>query len=450
MEPEREPKKQSARAYSVTSPENAPLPNTYRSDNAPLPLARALVRIGLLLPLRSETLGPPAQSLRAGFMAAYEREPDGLIVSLIETNGAAREVLASYAQAQEQQDIIVGPLARAAVTALATSALVRKPTIALNHPEGLAPAAEDALPPALLMIGLSLEEEARQVAAWAANEQPQARAVIVTGGAPWQRRIAQAYAAECERFGLATETVELSTLDGNLSDGELEQLAARLQEGASEAAPAMLLAALDADQARQLRAVLGNRISLYGTSSLNPGLGHGPSAVELDGTRLLDLPWLLQPDQPAVMTYARPVPARESERNPDMERLYALGIDAFRIAREIALHPAARFELDGVRVWMTHIGGRPPRYEKAVLTELRSSAPNLFICGHSHICMVKFDPALNMLYMNPGACGKHGWHQMRTVLRFTIEAGKLKDLEVIELGKRGGATSGEYEVASSE
>ena len=109
-----------------------------------------------------------------------------------------------------------------------------------------------------------------------------------------------------------------------------------------------------------------------------------------------------------------------------------------------------RFELDGVRVWITHIGGRPPRYEKAVLTELRSSAPNLFICGHSHICMVKFDPALNMLYMNPGACGKHGWHQMRTVLRFTIEAGKLKDLEVIELGKRGGATSGEYEVASSE
>lgn len=366
LEVEIEPEAQSARAYSVTSPENAPLPNAYRSNNGPLPSARALVRIGLLLPLRSETLGPPAQSLRAGFMAAYEREPDGLIVSLIETDGAAREVLARYAQAQEQQDIIVGPLARAAVTALATSALVRKPTIALNHPEGLAPAAEDALPPAMLMIGLSLEEEARQVAAWAATEQPQAHAVIVTGGAPWQRRIAQAYAAECQRIGLAADTVELSTLNGNLSDGELEELGARLQEDASGTAPALLLAALDADQARQLRAVLGNQISLYGTSSLNPGLGRGPSAVELDGTRLLDLPWLLQPDHPAVMAYARPEPSGPSERNADMERLYALGIDAFRIAREIALHPAARFELDGVTGRLSvGFGQGPARFERA-------------------------------------------------------------------------------------
>ena len=65
-----------------------------------------------------------------------------------------------------------------------------------------------------------------------------------------------------------------------------------------------------------------------------------------------------------------------------------------------------------------------------------SNPPDLFICGHSHICMVQFDPALNCLYMNPGAAGRHGWHQMRTVLRFTLDDGKLKDLEVIELGKR--------------
>lgn len=368
-EPEREAEMeaQPARAYGVASPENAPLPDAYPGSNARVPAERssaALVRIGLLLPMHSETLGPPAQALRAGFMAAYQREPDGLIVSLIETGGAAREVLASYAQAQEQQDIIVGPLARAAVTALAASALVRKPTIALNHPEGLAQAAFDALPPALLMIGLSLEEEARQVAAWAASEQPQAHAVIVAGGAPWQRRIAQAYAAECERIGLAAETVDLSTLNGNLSDGQLEELDARLQADSSDTAPALLLAALDADQARQLRAVLGNRITLYGTSSLNPG--HGKSAVELDGTRLLDLPWLLQPDHAAVMTYARPEVSGESERNADMERLYALGIDAFRIAREIALHPAARFELDGVTGRLSvSFGQGPARFERA-------------------------------------------------------------------------------------
>lgn len=109
-----------------------------------------------------------------------------------------------------------------------------------------------------------------------------------------------------------------------------------------------------------------------------------------------------------------------------------------------------RFDLEGVRVWITHIGGRPPRYDKAVAEALRKDAPTLFICGHSHICLVQSDKALNMLYMNPGACGKHGWHQLRTVLRFTIAAGQLKDLEVVELGKRGGAPSGEHGVTTGE
>jgi hypothetical protein len=93
---------------------------------------------------------------------------------------------------------------------------------------------------------------------------------------------------------------------------------------------------------------------------------------------------------------------------------------------------------------MTHIGGRPPRYDRHIVQELRSSPPTLFVCGHSHICLVQFDPALNCLYMNPGAAGRHGWHQMRTVLRFTLSDGRPQDLEVVELGKRGGTPSGEY------
>jgi putative phosphoesterase len=96
-----------------------------------------------------------------------------------------------------------------------------------------------------------------------------------------------------------------------------------------------------------------------------------------------------------------------------------------------------RFVLEGVKVWITHIGGRPPRYVPAVREELRRDPPGLFICGHSHICMVKHDPALDLLYMNPGATGRHGWHKVRTVLRFTMDAGNFKDLEVIELGMRG-------------
>ena len=97
-----------------------------------------------------------------------------------------------------------------------------------------------------------------------------------------------------------------------------------------------------------------------------------------------------------------------------------------------------RFTLEGVRVWITHIGGRPPRYDAAVREELKRDPPTLFICGHSHICMVKFDAALRMLYMNPGATGRQGWHKVRAALRFTVEGGQLKDLDVVELGLRGG------------
>jgi putative phosphoesterase len=96
-----------------------------------------------------------------------------------------------------------------------------------------------------------------------------------------------------------------------------------------------------------------------------------------------------------------------------------------------------RFTCGGARVWITHIGGRPPRYDRHVQDELRKDSPDLFICGHSHILLVQFDASLNCLYLNPGAAGKHGWHKVRTLLRFTLSEGKPKDLEVIELGKRG-------------
>lgn len=101
-------------------------------------------------------------------------------------------------------------------------------------------------------------------------------------------------------------------------------------------------------------------------------------------------------------------------------------------------HPEhQRFTMGGAHVWMTHIGGRPPRYTPEVLAELRSDPPTLFICGHSHICLVQFDPKVNCLYMNPGAEGRHGWHKVRTLLRFSLNEGSVKDLEVVELGARG-------------
>lgn len=96
-----------------------------------------------------------------------------------------------------------------------------------------------------------------------------------------------------------------------------------------------------------------------------------------------------------------------------------------------------RFTLEGVDVWMTHIGGYPGKYNPKVLQGLKIMPPKLFICGHSHILKVMYDQQFKLLHMNPGACGQHGFHHMRTMLRFTLDAGEIGNLEVIELGLRG-------------
>ena len=95
-----------------------------------------------------------------------------------------------------------------------------------------------------------------------------------------------------------------------------------------------------------------------------------------------------------------------------------------------------RFKCEEVDVYITHIGGYPPRYNPRTRSLIQQNPPKLFICGHSHILKVMWDKKLNVLHMNPGACGKHGFHHVRTMLRFSIDGPDIKDLEVIELGKR--------------
>lgn len=95
------------------------------------------------------------------------------------------------------------------------------------------------------------------------------------------------------------------------------------------------------------------------------------------------------------------------------------------------------FEVEGVKVLMTHIGGKPPRYAKGIRSKIKEEGPQLFVCGHSHICKVEYDASLTCLYMNPGAVGQQGFHQMRTFLLFDLESGGVKNLRAVELGKRG-------------
>lgn len=96
------------------------------------------------------------------------------------------------------------------------------------------------------------------------------------------------------------------------------------------------------------------------------------------------------------------------------------------------------FTCEGLTIWMTHIGGIPPHYNTRIKKILKDKVPDLFICGHSHILRVLKDPQFkNMLYLNPGAAGNHGFHHMKTIMRFEITGKEISNMEVIELGKRG-------------
>ncbi len=94
-----------------------------------------------------------------------------------------------------------------------------------------------------------------------------------------------------------------------------------------------------------------------------------------------------------------------------------------------------RFTLEGVDVLMTHIGGYPGRYDPRIRSTLYANPPKLFIAGHSHILKVMFDKKIQCLHMNPGAAGIYGFHQVRTLLRFVLDEGNIRDLEVIELNQ---------------
>ncbi len=96
----------------------------------------------------------------------------------------------------------------------------------------------------------------------------------------------------------------------------------------------------------------------------------------------------------------------------------------------------AVFDCEGMKIWMTHIGGYPGKYSSRIKEGLLTNRPDIFICGHSHILKVQYDKQFNCLTLNPGAAGIYGFHQIRTMLRFEIHKGKIQNLEVIELGKR--------------
>ena len=95
------------------------------------------------------------------------------------------------------------------------------------------------------------------------------------------------------------------------------------------------------------------------------------------------------------------------------------------------------FDCEGVRVLMTHIGGYPRRYDPRAVERIQALRPQLFVAGHSHILKVMHDPVYGLLHVNPGAAGEHGFHKMRTAVRFIIDGSNMRDMEVGEWPRRG-------------
>lgn len=95
-----------------------------------------------------------------------------------------------------------------------------------------------------------------------------------------------------------------------------------------------------------------------------------------------------------------------------------------------------RFQIEEMKIWITHIGGYPNKYNQRIRQEIYTNPPDIFICGHSHILKVINDKKLDCLHINPGAIGKHGFHQVRTMIRFEIMKNKIQNLEVIEFKRQ--------------
>ena len=300
-----------------------------------------VVPLALLLPLAAPDFARPAEAVRLGFMAALKHSGEKMAVGVFSTDASNESILAGYKQAVKLgARLIVGPMTRGGVSALAASTLISVPTLGLNRPES-----NTALPPRLYTFGLALEAEAELVARSAAAERLKS-AILVSAKDQLAQRSRTAFAETWARLGgVITESYEF---DARTDLSALRQALANSRAD-------MLFLAADTEQARLVRPFLNQRIAVFATSQVNSG-GNGSLANgDLNGIRFVDMPWLVQPDHPAVMIYPRPQGLAD-----ELERFYALGIDAFRIAAAL-LQGSHTFSLDGVTGRITLYGNQMAR-----------------------------------------------------------------------------------------
>lgn len=334
---------------------------------AVLPTEKPFPHIALLLPVESPVFGTSADAVRRGFMAAINPRIQSLPVRLYGNFDENSGVVAAYRQAiANGARAVVGPLTRNGVSALMAYQGIAVPTLALNIVDGQ-PAKQ------LYLFGMSLDSEAREVAQLAA-QQGLHQAIIITTHSQLSQRLRTAF--EDEWSGQASSAT--TTDRGILREVEFNGDPSVFTDIASIADTMVFLAA-DAAKARLIRPYLPNRMPVYATSQIFVGNDKTLTNYDLNGIRFVDMPWLLQPDHPAVMVYPRASPPLPI----DQDRLYALGIDSYRLVQLLLTdHTATALPLDGVTGEIALSGH----------TFQRTALPAVFVQGHAQLLGVPDTP----------------------------------------------------------
>lgn len=296
---------------------------------APRPAGPSRPHVALILPTTSPTLGRLAEALRLGFMASAAvagKEAVPVVLTAIESESAVLIEACRQSQSSGAMLVVAG-LTRDGAQALANSDCPRQPVLALNELRG-------EIPANVYSVSLSLEQEARQAALLAVADGWRT-AIVIASPSPSSRRVQEAFEREWTRAAGETRRIAFS---GNPEE------APGIRDRLANIRGDMVFFALDQVEARAARPYVPGKLPVYATSmSVNP---RAEAIVNLDlqGLRYGEMPWFIQPDHPAVMVYPQPRIAMSVEQ----ERLYALGIDAYRLALLLVRGETAKHPLDGV------------------------------------------------------------------------------------------------------
>lgn len=321
-------------------PATVPQPGA-AAQPAPLPPPKPPT-IALILPAQTTPFARAAETVRQGFFAAQSVSGTNATIQLVELEEGPAQLAAALKSARDRgADIAVGPLTRDAVNALGSGRVAAPlPVVTLNLPES-----DIGLAPHVLAFGVSIELEARQIVAAALRELPMPppigappaapRFMVIVGESPLARRMGNAFRDALREAGQAATLYPM-----RVSYDTLQALSDAIAAARLEA----VFLALEARDAAAVRPRLPPALRLYATSQVN--LGGAEAALlapELEGVNFVDMPWLLEPDHLAVVVHPKPEQALSGE----LQRLYALGIDAFRLAIEW-VQGRRSFGLDGV------------------------------------------------------------------------------------------------------